>query len=219
MKLEELRSGQYITVMAATGGRSVELDTVIEEVNKGRHTVYASPIVKDGKTVSFSVPGLSTHIVINFENKNPHVFRNVKVLLCKKDKTKNWYAITSSSGSVEINRRKTPRCYIGYDTVIRVGPHRTTYNGTIKDVSAGGFGFTLSSDKPCPAGSMVRLVLNDTIPEISERFSFSLCGIIVNQRMLENGKMLYGCRLTSQANGLKEYIAKKEKSRTHKSRK
>lgn len=219
MRLEELEQGQLVTILVSFDKKYMEFNTMIEEVNQKKRLVYASPVMRNDKPVSFKSSSVRTHLLIFFRDRTPQIFRNVSIQLTGRDRDSVWYAISASTASLDFNRRKSYRCYIGEDITVMIGKHRTTYKAILRDLSAGGFSFSMeTSKKDCKVGSMVHFVLNDFLDEIKERFSFSIYGIIVSKRELENNRMAYGCRITSSTRGIDSYIAKKERVRLQKTR-
>lgn len=218
MTIEELYQGQLAIIMVSFGQEHMEFNTMIEDINPKKKLIYAAPVLRDDKPVSFSSSAVRTHLIVFFEDRTPQVFRNVTIQLTRRDKDSLWYAITAATTSVDYNRRKHYRCYIGENASVMIGRHHTTYDAVLKDLSYGGFSFTIETERTCEIGDMVHFVLQDYIPELNERFSFSIYGIVVTKRDIENERSVYGCRITSNARGIDTYIAKKERIRLQKSR-
>lgn len=218
MNLEELQPGLLATIIVSLGQKHMEFNTMIEEVNAKKKTAYIPPVLKDDKPISFNSNTVQTHLLVFFPDRTPQVFRNVKILLARRDRESLCYTVTSTSSSVDYNRRKHYRCYIGLDTTIMVGAHHSAYDAVLKDLSIGGFSFTMDSYLQCSVGDMVHFVLKEYIDELKENFQFSIYGIVVEARLLENDKTIYGCRITSNAYGIDSYIAKKERLRLQKTR-
>ncbi len=218
MHLNELQPEQLVTILAYVGSEHMEFNTMVEDVGSDKNTIHLAPILRDGKPVSFNGKAIQTHLLAFFDQQIPHIFRNVRLVLTRRDKESVWYTATASTTSVPYNRRRYYRCYIGLDAVVRIGAHRAPHDAIIKDLSIGGFGFTVSSDVNCAIGDMVHFTLSERIQEISKVFSFNIYGIIVNKRELENGNVVCGCRMTSNPANIDSYIAIKERLRLQKER-
>ena len=59
----------------------------------------------------------------------------------------------------------------------------------------------------------IHTVFSDRIEETFQNFSFHLYGIIIRKDELENGKVVYGCKLNAKVPGLENYIMLKERLR------
>lgn len=218
MNLDELQPGQLATIIVSYGKEHMEFNTMLEDVYPKKRIICAAPVLKNDKPISFNSTAVQTHLVVFFEDKTPQIFHNVKILLTRRDKTSVWYSISAPSNSIDYNRRKSYRCYLGMDTSIMVGPHHAAYDAILKDISVGGFSFTMDSFRNCSVGEMAHLILKDYIEELKENFTFSIYGIILTKRELENNRTIYGCRITSNTFGIDSYIAKKERVRLQKTR-
>ena len=218
MYLNDLHPEQLVTILAYVGSEHMEFNTMVEETGASKGIIHLAPILRNEKPVSFSGKSIQTHLLAFFDEQIPHVFRNVHLTLTRRDRESVWYTVTASAASVPYNRRRYYRCYIGLDSVVRIGAHRAAHNAIIKDLSIGGFGFVVSPDVECSIGEMVHFSLSERIPEVSKVFSFSIYGIIVNKRELENGNIVCGCRMTSNPANIDSYIATKERLRLQKER-
>lgn len=218
MHLNDLHPEQLVTILAYVGSEHMEFNTMVEDVGSDKNTIHLAPILRDEKPVSFNGKSIQTHLLAFFDDQIPHIFRNVRLVLTRRDKENVWYTATASTTSVPYNRRRYYRCYIGLDAVVRIGAHRAPHDAIIKDLSIGGFGFTVSSDVNCAIGDMVHFTLSERIQEVSKVFSFNIYGIIVNKRELENGNVVCGCRMTSNPSNIDSYIAIKERLRLQKER-
>lgn len=218
MNLDELQPGQLATIIVSYGKEHMEFNTMLEDVYPKRRIICAAPVLKNEKPISFNSSAVQTHLVVFFEDKTPQIFYNVSIMLTRRDKTSVWYHITAPSNSIEYNRRKSYRCYLGIDTTVMIGPHHAAYDAILKDISVGGFSFTIDSFRSCDVGEMAHIILKDYIEELKESFTFSVYGIILTKRELENNRTVCGCRITSNTYGIDSYIAKKERIRLQKTR-
>lgn len=218
MRLDDLQQGQEVTILACVKNEQLSFTTTIEEVNTKKHCLYLAPILKDDKPISFKGSFIHTHLFVSLEDQIPHIFRNVQILLVRRTNNEICYNVTASTTSVKHNRRRHFRCYIGLENTFMVGAHRAPISGILKDISISGFCFSIDAAKTCSLGDMVHFRYTEQIPEISRLYHFNIYGIIVNIRELENGKILCGCRITSNTAGIESYIAAKERLRLQKTR-
>lgn len=219
MKIDELAVGQKITILSVYEQKNMEFETTIQETNNRMHFVLAEPIYRNDKLLSFRAKGLKTHIIVTFPNEKPLVFRNVIIdTLGKEDGTFS-YVISTVGESVIFNRRSCFRFEITLNAVMMISPSKDTHDVIIRDISENGFSFVfLKDEKQCGINQLVHFVLNDFIEEISEKFSFHIFGTVVRQETLENGCIVYGCKMVNKNSGLNGYIMKKERIRLQRQR-
>lgn len=219
MLIEELTAGQNISIQVIMNAEQMEFPTTVIDPVPKRHGIYASPIMRGDKVVSFRGKGILTHLIVTFPDTKPQIFYNVIIQTMKSEDGSFSYLISTLSPSMAYNRRNAFRCFLGISSSVQVGMNNTAVDAVIRDVSLTGFSFVISSDeKQYADGSAVHILLNDHIDEKQENFSFHLFGIIVRSLELENNKTMYGCKLTNKIHGLERYIMLKERLRLNKSR-
>lgn len=218
MRIEDLANGQPITLLIVAKNQKLEFSSTVLDSIPRKHTILATPIMKEGKVISFYGNGILVHLLVPFPEQKPHVFRNVIVNTIKMKDDSFCYAISTVSESVEYNRRGAFRCFVGIDTSVRIGSYHSSIPVTIKDVSASGFSFTTSYELKYDQNDVVHAVLNDQINETSTKYSFHLLGSIVRRFKMDNGVFVYGCKYTTRVAGIDRYIAEKERVRLQKSR-
>ena len=114
----------------------------------------------------------------------------------------------------QINRRTAVRVWLGIDGVAQIGIHRVAYEVIVKDISVSGISFILHKDLKLKQGTIVHITFNDT----DARVKFSLGAIIVRQAPLEDGRMLYGCRLNQESPSISKYVNDKQREKLKASR-
>lgn len=220
MKMSDLEVDQPITILIVAGEQKMEFPSSVILTNPKKYTTYLAPIMKDGKILNFNGKGITTHIIVQLPDSKPLVFREVILNTMKKDDGSFCYGMQSKEDGVEVNRRGAFRCPLGISSMLRIGLNRTTYDIILRDVSLSGFSFvfTGSGDEVCDVGQMVHTVLNDYIAEVNKNFSYQMYGTVVRREELENGKIVYGCKLAEVIKDLDNYIAMKERIRSRNQR-
>jgi len=219
MYIEDIEVGHKITIQVVINNEQLEFALTVLEVVPKKHGIYTSAIMKNDKVLSFKASGILTHLIIAHEDQKPHIFYNVTIQTLKSDDGSYCYYISTPAPSREFNRRGAFRCFLGLRTVVQIGVNNTAMDTTMKDVSATGFSFVLPpSAKEFAAGGIAHILLNDYIKETNESFTFPLTGIIVRNYKLENGCVVYGCKLNGKVVGLDKYISKKERLQLNRSR-
>lgn len=221
MKMSDFEIDQPVTILIIAGEQKMEFPSSIILTNPKKHTAYLSPIMKDGKILNFNGKGIVTHILVQLPDSKPLVFREVTLNTMKKDDGTFCYGMHSNEDGVEVNRRGAFRCSVGISTMLRVGFNRTSYDIILRDISLTGFAFVFdnnNNNSMCDIGQMVHTVLNDYIAEVNENFQFQIYGTVVRKEELENGKIVFGCKLSDNVRGLDNYIAVKERIRSRSQR-
>lgn len=219
MYIEDIEVGHKITIQVIINNEQLEFPLTVLEVVPKKHAVYTSAIMKNDKVLSFKAAGILTHLIIAHEDQKPHIFYNVVIQTLKSDDGGYCYYISTPAPSKEFNRRGAFRCFLGLRTSVQVGVNNTPMDTVMKDVSATGFSFVLpASAKEFAAGGIAHILLNDYIQSTGETFTFPLTGIIVRSYKMENGNVVYGCRLNGKVVGLDKYISKKERLQLNRSR-
>lgn len=215
MRIEELLPGQKVSLLVDVSGTTLNFDTTVQEAYPKKRFVLLNPIMRDDKAISFKGKGIVVNIVVNIDDK-PHLFKNVTIELQKKPDGKLCYTVTTLAESLLYNRRENFRCFIGLRSSVQFGPNRAAQPAMIRDVSYSGFAIVCENDIVIEPNRMVHVVLRDRIEETEENYIFHLYGIVKRVQDLENGNILYGCKLNDRVPGLDQYIMAKERIRLRK---
>lgn len=211
MKIEELTAGQTVTLMLNMQGSTMNFDTKIQEVYPQKKMVLAEPIYRNDKVVTFNVKNLLIDLWVQPENAQPVLFKNITVALVKKPDNSLCYNIMSRMDGKSINRRNGYRCFIGTPITIQVGANHSTSQAILRNISISGFSIVTGSDVDLKENQVVHTVFQDRIEEVSKNYSFQLYGIIVRKEELQNGQVLYGCKLNNSVMGLSGYLSIKQR--------
>lgn len=212
MQIQQLQPGQKITLQVSANEHSLSFESVVQEVNPRKHTIYADAVLQGDKPISFRGKGIILDVIATVnEEEKPILFKNVASTLLKKADGTFCYSLSTIVESVVYNRRKNYRCYVGLETSLRLGPNRAAYSAIIRDVSSTGFSVVCEKSPALGSGQLVHAVLNDQIEDCGKQYLFHLYGLVVRTQELENGNTVYGCRLNSPVHGLDSYIYQKER--------
>lgn len=217
MRLEELTAGLSLTFMVKIGEEFISLNSKIQEVYPKKHCLLADAIFHENKVLSFQGKHIQVHMIATFPDEKPQLFEHVHITSLRKPNNRICYHITASCEGKPYNRREHFRCFVGVPAVVQFGAEKPVDDGMLKDVSISGFAVTCNKKADIGNHSLIHVLLEDYIEELTEGFSFNLYGIVVRSQELENGKTVYGCRLNHPVNGLNSYIMKKERVRLKKS--
>ena len=213
MRIEELTPELPVAFLVNINGNLLSFDSQIDEVYPKKHLVLAKAVYFNGKIVSFRGKNIIVDLLATFDNEKPQLFKNITVTTMKKPDNSLCYNLTTFAESKPYNRRENFRCYVGLPSVIQFGPNKSPYDTILRDVSATGFSVTCDDYMEISPNQVVHVLLHDYIEELNEHFSFHLYGLIVRSQELENGNIIYGCRLNNRVIGLDNYIMKKERIR------
>lgn len=216
MRIDEIPAGLTGTVVAKMGNETVELTTIFRDPIPKKRMITADPIYKNERVISFKAKGLIVDLLVNPPDSPPLIFKNVTIVLMKREDQSLCYAISSITDSKALNRREAFRCFVGIPTAVQGGGNKAAHDAIIKDVSITGFSVTCDVSVEFHENQVLHVILNDYLEEIAENFNFHLYGLIVRVVELEGNKVLYGCRLNNKVPGLDQYITKKERLRIKK---
>ena len=217
MRIEELIPETSISFLVNLNGEQLSFDSKILEVYPKKHLVLADAIVRNGKVVSLQGANLTVDVLVNTGDDKPQLFRNVTVTTMKKGENTFCYNLATAAESKTFNRRQSFRCFIGLPTSVQLGMNRVPLPAIIRDVSSSGFSVVCNKDYGLEPGAIIHVELKDRLEETEECFKFQMYGLIARVQSLENGGILYGCRLNNSISGLDAYIMKKERLRLRKS--
>ena len=214
MYINEIEKGQDITLSVKIGTETVEFKTIAQDPIPKKRAILADTVTENGKVVSFNSSSISIDLFIYPPDSAPILFRKVQVILYKDKSGTIYYAIVCNSPSVTFNRREAFRIFIGEKVVIQKGSNRSADDVILKDLCSQGFSVTVDkSDMELEINQTIHTVFSDRIEETFQNFSFHLYGIIIRKDELENGKVVYGCKLNAKVPGLENYIMLKERLR------
>lgn len=216
MRIEELTPGLSVTFLVTINKEFISFETTIQDVYPRKHLVLAEAIYYNGKIVSFRGKNILVDVLVKRGDEKPQLFKNVTVTTMKKPDNTLCYNLATIAESKPYNRRQHFRCYVGLPSVVQFGQNRSAQDAIIRDISLSGFSVTCDKDMEILPNQIVHTLFHDYIEELDEKFSLHLYGLIVRTHELENGKIVYGCRLNTRVSGLDNYIAKKERIRLRK---
>jgi len=213
MLLQEIDVGSKATILVRIGSQTLTFDTIVQEPSE--EGVLTEPIYRNDKLIGFRTKGLIITVQIcNLSDEKVYEFNNVEILNVRtKDGDIHHKMICKYPGK-QINRRTAVRVWLGIDGVARVGANRTAYTVVVKDISISGISFILHKDMGIVAGEMAHITFND----VEARTKFSLSAIVVRSAEMEDGRVLYGCRLNQESPAIAKYIADKQREKLKASR-
>ncbi len=216
MRIEDLTADLPITFLVTIDKEFISFETKVQNVYPRKHLVLADAIYYNGKIVSFHGANIQVDVLVQKPAEKPQLFKDVTVTTMRKPDGSLCYNLATDAESKPYNRRQHFRCYVGLPSIVQFGSNKSAQDAIIRDVSLSGFSVTCPKDVELQEHQIVHALFNDYIDELDEKFSLHLYGLIVRSYELENGNIVYGCRLNSRVSGLDNYIAKKERIRLRK---
>lgn len=213
MFLHEIDVESKVTILVRIGSQTLPFDTKVEDVLDDG--ILTEPIYRNDKLVGFKTKGLIITLqIFNISDEKVYEFTNVEILNVKTKDDKIHHKMVCKNPGKQINRRTAVRVWLGIDGVAQIGIHRVAYEVIVKDISVSGISFILHKDLKLKQGTIVHITFNDT----DARVKFSLGAIIVRQAPLEDGRMLYGCRLNQESPSISKYVNDKQREKLKASR-
>lgn len=213
MLLEELDVGSKITILVGIGSQTLSFDSVVEEPSdKG---ILTTPVYRNDKLVGFRTKGLVIRIqVTNASDQKVYEFVNVEILNVKTQDEQIHHKMMCKTPGKQINRRTAVRVWLGLDGIAQIGTHKVAYEVTVKDISVSGISFIFHKDLNVETGTIAHIVFNDS----EARMKFNISAIIVRTAQLDDGKVLYGCRLNQESPAIAKYVNDKQREKLKGSR-
>lgn len=203
MVLAELTDDCNLIFEMSLNGQKFEFPVNLLE--KGNNFIITEPIKINGKVLSFSSKeSVGINLICIRKDKVPVVWKAVGISVIM-EKGKSQYKVTPSSEGFESNRRGAFRLFVGVTGVAQMGTNRKALDIIVRDVSENGFSFVTSEDVEHSKNMPVRLVFGDM------QRNFSLMGIVVRKVVIDEKRIVYGCRLGVKNNNLAQYISEKQR--------
>lgn len=206
--MEELGDGGFMGIRDIKSGMKASLYSINERGRKSKE--YNSEVVRTEKD-SILIKKMTDKQA--FKPKNQQYELRIVVgsvlykwdsvnLLAEKEAGEGYYRLLIESNPKVVNRRKHPRMPLNNACRVTIAETNQTYEGTMVNLSAGGFAFSVSSDDFAEAmGVNVILSIAD-LPLVSDR---SLDGSII--RSSNNaGNYIVGCRMPEDDREIMEYV-------------
>ena len=213
MLLQEIDVGSKATILVRIGSQTLTFDTPVQE--PAEDGVLTEPIYRNDKLIGFKTKGLIITVQIcNLSDERVYEFNNVEILNVKTKDGEIHHKIICKNPGKQINRRTAVRVWLGIEGVARVGTNRTAYNVIVNDISVSGISFILHKDMGIEPGEMAHITFND----VDARTKFSLSAIIVRTAEMEDGRVLYGCRLNQESPAISKYVTDKQREKLKASR-
>lgn len=213
MLLQEIDVGSKATILVRIGSQTLTFDTSVQE--PAEDGVLTEPIYRNDKLIGFKTKGLIITVQIcNVSDEKVYEFNNVEILNVKTKDGEIHHKMVCKNPGKQINRRTAVRVWLGIEGVARVGVNRTAYNVIVKDISVSGISFILHKDMGIEPGEMAHITFND----VDARTKFSLSAIIVRTAEMEDGRVLYGCRLNQESPAISKYVTDKQREKLKASR-
>lgn len=213
MLLQEIDVGSKATILVRIGSQTLAFDTIVQE--PAEEGVLTEPIYRNDKLIGFKTKGLIITVQIcNTSDEKVYEFNNVEILNVKTKDGEIHHKMIAKNPGKQVNRRTAVRVWLGIDGVARVGVNKTAYNVIVKDISVSGISFILHKDMGIDPGEMAHITFND----VDARTKFSLSAIIVRTAEMEDGRVLYGCRLNQESPAIAKYVTDKQREKLKASR-
>lgn len=202
MRLIDLQAGDNIIIHVNMNGQFADFPSVV--IKQQGDGILAEAVRIGGKVVGFSSESIHLDLYYIRHDKPPVIWKNVKCTTVLFD-NKTLYNIAAFAEGYESNRRNAFRMFIGLSGVAQLGINRKALSVIVKDVSESGFSFVSSEDIENVINMPVRLVFEDI-----DR-NYSLMGLVVRRVVIDEKKILYGCKLSVENLELVKYINYKQR--------
>lgn len=216
MRISELEQGtslSFVTNIEGTAengdGGQITLSSVVVGTPPKKNGILAAGIYQKNKIISFKGDHIKVNMIATFKDNKPLLFSNVDIMLVKQG-ANVCYLITCTEQGKPINRRESYRCFVGLPVSLHYATGSPGVSAIVRDISQTGFS-VVCDEVVLSQKQIIHAMLEDYFNDTDEHFQFPLYGSVVRIQELENGKTVYGCKLTGKVGGLENYIAKKDR--------
>lgn len=182
MKINELKRGSNVNIVARGGNKKIMLPTrVIGEYNT---YLLVELIRMNDKVVDFSQHKMGLRYELTaFDKGKPLVWKNVYIDKITLEDNKKYHRLKCVTDSHVSDRRASTRYPVELDGYLQLGQSSPTgYEIHVYDVSKTGFGMTMSNKSKIKVGDNVRLTFFDNmvkgIGAPPEKVKFEFDGVI-----------------------------------------
>lgn len=202
MHIKDIPENSQIAIIASIDKIYMEFTSRVVGVRAGGVVVEAIK-TDDGKSVSLASDKIKLDVsYVDDEEKSPFIWKNITSSYVKIGK--NFYHILfqDSEGKRE-NRRGAFRLFIGEDAYLNLLSKAVNVPVILKDISTTGFAFVFREELPINKFCSVSCVIDNC--------KLVLSGFIVRKQPMENGNIIYGCKMEKFSKELERFIAKKQR--------
>lgn len=199
MLITELERETSVTIDIMQGTDKLTFETkVVAPISNG---VLIESLKHGDRVLNVSFKGLVILLTANLEPL-PIRFSEVQ-LETVQYKGEIYHLAKAKREGVEVNRRENFRVYIGEDGMAQINEHKKGREVLVKDVSISGFAIVAKDDLEAD-DAKVRLSYKDKESRII------LQGQVVRKELIDESKILYGCKLEKTPDGLAKYLNQKQ---------
>ena len=202
MHITKIPENVQITVIASIDKNYLEFSSKVITAKEDGLIIEAIKN-EDGQALSLVSDKIRFDIsYVEQEDKPPFLWRDIKAKYVKIGNTPYHVLWQTSDGKRE-NRRGAFRLFIGENAKLKMISNAGNIPVILKDISTTGFAFVfngeLQTNKFC------------TISSVVDNSTLVLSGVIVRKQVMENGNIVYGCKMEKFSKELERFIAKKQR--------
>lgn len=163
---------------------------------------------EDGQPVSFASDKITVDLSYFADiEKPPFVWHDVKANYVRKNNTP-YQQIVQSADAKRENRRGAYRLFIGETAFVSMVDKQGNIQVILKDISTTGFGFVYHEELELNKFCRISCTIDNQ--------KIVLSGNIVRKQKVENGNIIYGCRLDRFSKELEKFINAKQREELRK---
>ncbi len=202
MHITKIPENAQITVIASADKNYLEFQSKVI-TTKDEAIVIEAITNEDGQALSLVSDKIRFDMsYVEQEDKPPFLWKDIKTKYARIGSTPYHILWQSEDGKRE-NRRGAFRLFIGEKAQLKLVSKAGNIPVILKDISTTGFAFVFSEE----------LSINKfcTVSCVFDNSTLVLSGVIVRKQVMENGNIVYGCKLEKFSKELERFIAKKQR--------
>lgn len=226
MYIDEMPIGSEVTIQVYRGKENVDLVSEVVEMDKDLRGLLSKKarfvpiklIEEEGKVVSFP-ENLHYHTIIS-SGGSPLIWYELSIRYIQHPSTgERWHIILAEKEGKVYNRRENFRLFMGCNGTAVIGTSQKNLEVLIKDISAQGVGFVLSTQdcRNISIGDKVHLKFRDGVDANNTMFNIVTNVVRIDDMDSEN-RCLVGCMQDKYSDTINKYILNKQREQMKKQR-
>lgn len=228
MYISEMCGGETARLDVVINGAKMEFRTTVVDVEDKKQAkalagiaqkfpyALVEPIVRDNKVIGFPPNGVSYAVTyVDKDTQKPYEWQNVIVKQVAFADGSKYHIFISDKDAKEVNRRERYRLWLGCDGLLQIGIGQKATSVIIKDISATGISFIIENPAAVDAALVPKnsTLVSLSFSDVETNTKFRINAVVVRIEEMEDGRVLYGCRMTQESSSVAKFINTKQRER------
>lgn len=202
MHITKIPENTQITIIASVDKNYLEFPSKVVGTQEDGLIIEAIKN-EEGQPISLVSDKIQFDVsYVEQEDKPPFLWKNIKSKFVKIN-NEPYHILWQTSDGKRENRRGAFRLFVGEKAQLTLISKSGKTPVILKDISTTGFAFVHNEDFPTNKFCSISCVIDNS--------TLVLSGVIVRKQVMENGNIIYGCKMEKFSKELERFIAKKQR--------